>query len=230
MADAAPLVAPAAPQAEVTPAADPNAAPAAPEAAEDQSGASLPPELLKVPAIQGLLVGAPPAVSAQIKQMENSDVGKDIAANKDALLAAGFGFYKSIHGGLAVLFNRFHIHGEDIVAADKAGKLQVLAPPFDQVDHALAKSKGAAFAKGGFPKGFASQTPQAPLQPGAQAAVGAPSSMDASPMAPASGGASEALAKRLQGARLANLQPGAPTSGPAPGGGRLLNSILKQVV
>jgi hypothetical protein len=186
--------------------------------------------LTKVPAIQGLLVGAPPAVSATIKSMEKSDLGKEIADNKDALLSAGFGFYRSMHGDLVVMFNRFHIHGDDLKAADKAGKLQVLAPPFEQVDHALVKNGGKHLLGAKIPGGFATARPPVAVQPGAQAAAGAPSTMDAPSAPPASGGASAALQQRLQGARLTNLQPGAPTSGPAPGGGRLLNSILKQVV
>lgn len=223
------LVAPASPQAPITPAAAPDAA--APD--DSQSTApQLPPELTSVPAIQGLLAGAPPAFSARIKQFEKTDVAKSIIANKDALLAAGFAFYKSLHGDLAVMYNRFHIHGEDIKAADKAGKLQVLAPPFEQVDHALSKAgKNHPLLKNPqIPQGFASQSPQAAIQPGAQAAAGAPSTMDTPSAAPVAGQASGALQKRLQGARLTNMQAGAPTSGPAPGGGRLLNSILKQVV
>jgi hypothetical protein len=212
-------------------AAPPVAAAAPPMAdAEASTSPSLPDSLTKVPAIQGILVGAPPAVSAQLKQMEHSELGKEIAANKDALLAAGFGFYKSIHGGVAVMFNRFHIHGDDLKAADKAGKLQVLAPPIEQVDHALAKNGGKHLRGVKMPTGFASASPQAAIQPGAQAAQGIPSSLDAPSAAPMAGGASGALAKRLQGARLANQSLGAPTSGPAPGAGRLLNSILKPVV
>lgn len=194
-----------------------------------QEAVSLPPALTRLPAIQGVLVGAPPAVSASIKEFKDTDAGKAIVANKDALLAAGFGFYRSMHGGLAVLYNRFHIHGEDLKHADKQGKLTVLAPPFEQVDHALAKNGGAhlkAAALKGLPTGFAQPTPQAAPQQGAAVEAGQmppPESGGASP-------ASQALQKRLLQARVKNQQPGAPTSGPAPGGGRLLNTILKQVV
>jgi hypothetical protein len=216
------LVAPATPQASVQPQAS------APSSDEQPAAPQLPASLTKVPAIQGLLAGAPPAVSARIKQFEGTQVGKDIVANKDALLAAGFAFYKSRHGDLAVLYNRFHIHGSDIQSADKAGKLQILAPPFEQVDHALAKAgKNHPLLKNPqVPQGFASPTPQAAPQDGSAAAQG-----NQEPQAaPASGGASAALAKRLQAARLTAVTPGAPTSGPAPGAGRLLNSILKPVV
>jgi hypothetical protein len=226
--DASNLVAPAA---NADPSVSPQAAATPPAADNDASTTpSLPDSLTKVPAIQGLLVGAPPAVSAQVNVFEHSELGKEIAANKDALLAAGFGFYKSMHGGLGVIFNRFHIHGEDLKAADKAGKLQILAPSIEQVDHALAKTGGKHMLGKAIPTGFASATPQAAVQPGAQAAQGIPSSLDAPSAAPMAGGASGALAKRLQGARLANQSLGAPTSGPAPGAGRLLNSILKPVV
>jgi len=210
-------------------------APAAPVTPSDDSQPQqpvLPPQLTRVPAIQGLLAGAPPAVSARIAQFKDTDVGKEIAKNKDALLAAGFGFYRSIHGDLAVMYNRFHIHGEDIKAADKAGKLQVLAPPFEQVDHALSKAglNHPLLKNPKVPAGFASPTPQAAPQAGAQDAAGQNPASITPAVPPNAGGASGALAQRLQAARVSNLQPGAPTSGAAPGGGRLLNSILKQVV
>jgi hypothetical protein len=214
----APQVAPQQAQPEI----DPSGQAPAPEAASGEAP-QIPPGLVKVPAIQGLLTGAPPAISARISQFKDSDVGKEIAENKDALLAAGFAFYRSIHGDMAVMYNRFHIHGEDIKAADKAGKLQVIAPPFDQVNHALAKDPSHLKNAKAMPAGFASATPQAAPQ---QAST---PQDDSSAQAPVSG-PSQALQKRLLAARLTNSQAGAPTSGPAPGGGRLLNSILKQVV
>ena len=222
--DTSSLVAPAAPVAPpVTPSATPDAAPAAPA-----TPTGLPAALTKVPAIQGLLAGTPVAVSAPIEEFKDTEVGKEIVKNREALMNAGFGFYKSMKGGLAVMFNRFHIHGEDIKAADKAGKLQVIAPPFNQVDHALSKMGGKHMVGKTVPAGFAMPSPQTSPQPGAAMAAGQPTSMD--PAAPAGGQASGALQKRLLSARLTNQQPGAPTSGPAPGAGRLLNSILKPVV
>jgi hypothetical protein len=172
------------------------------------------------------MAGAPVAFSARISEFKDTPVGKDIIKHAETLKAAGFGFYRSVQGDLAVLYNRFHVHGSDLQQADKAGKLQVLAPPFEQVDHALSKMGGKHMLGKTVPQGFAAPSPQAAPQAGAQ---------DAGPQPPAqattnAGGASAALQKRLMAARLSNMAPGAPTSGPAPGGGRLLQSILKPVI
>jgi hypothetical protein len=131
-----------------------------------------------------------------------------------------------MHGNTGVIFNALHIHPEDIQAADKAGKLQAIAPPWDVIDHAVAKSghNNPVLTRTHAPAGFATPTPKAPpqmnLPPGASPAPAAP----IGPSQPA--GAQRALAT----ARARAMQPGAPTSGPEPGAGRLLNQILKPVV
>lgn len=208
---------------------DPNAAVPTVAPTDAPQGPVIPPSLTKVPAIQGLLAGAPPAVSVVIKDFKNNPLEKEIVENKDALGAAGFGFYRSLSGHIAVMFNRFHIHPEDIKAADRAGKLQVLAPPLAQVDHALA-GKTHALKNAKFPTAFASPQPPIAPQAGAQAAQAANQGEEPPQAAPAAGAPNQALARKLLAARLQNIQPGAPTSGAAPGGGRLLNSVLKQVV
>lgn len=201
-----------------------NAPEAAPEVTPEQPQApqappSLPPEVLKNPAIQGLLAGMPVAVSDQIKAFDKKPVGKLIIENKDALQAAGMGFYRSLSGDTGVLFNQLHIHPEDLLAADKAGKLTQLAPDLDKISHELGK------AGKNHPILSAQGAPGAPAAPTPMAA---PQSAQLPPQ-PSPAAAGDANRKLTQ-ARVMAMTPGAPTSGPAPGQGRLLNSILKPVV
>ncbi len=213
----------------------PDAAPPSPEVEpqEQPQAPQLSDKLLKLPAIQALFAGAPPALSAPVKEFTvgKRDEAKLIKENLPALQEAGMGFYQSINKHLGVIFNQLHVHLADLQAADKAGKLTQLAPDFDHINHAVSKSgtQNPVLHVRGVPGGFKSPTPQAPPQmaPGAPGQAEGPSMappVSAGPPAPAS------VQRKLNNARLTNLQPGAPTSGPSPGAGRLLNAILKPVV
>jgi len=197
---------------------EPTQPPASSETAD--TGEELSPELIKIPAIQAVLAGSPPAVSMQIKGSEDREEVKLVSENKDALLASGMGFYRSLSGEIGVMFNGLKINPQDIQAADKAGKLLSVAPDFDLVNHEVSKSgTNHPVLRAG--------------RPGAQAAV---SVYAASPPQSASGQlplvppAPASVARKLTAQRVMNLQAGAPTSGASPGAGRLLNSIMKPVV
>jgi hypothetical protein len=194
-------------------------------APEEAPAVKLPLVLLKMPAMQALMAGAPPAVSGNIKDFSKRGEAKEFVTHKDALAKSGFGFYKSLSGDVGVIFNMLHLHPQDLIAADKAGQLKTIAPDFDVVDHSVSKSghTNPVFHAQGVPNAPAG--PKA-IQPPQFATGGAlpPQEAPAQSQLPAS-----AQRKALQ-ARLMNIAPGAPTSGPAPGQGRLLNSILKPVV
>jgi len=183
----------------------------APPAETDQT-ASLPDEVLRVPAIQAIFAGSPPAVSAPIEEFASRPEGKLVMANKEALMKAGMGLYRSVAGDLGVLFNQMYVHPEELKAADAAGKLLELAPPFDSVNPSVAASgeNHPSLQKREVPGGFKTFTPPAVQQP----------PMVAPPPAKAQ--------TKLMTARVNAQSPGSPTSGPVPGAGRLLNSILKQ--
>jgi len=185
-----------------------------PQAPETAPGA-LPENILKIPAMQGLMAGNPAAVSAAIKEFQKRGEAKLLIDNKDLLTRAGMGFYRSISGDLGVIFNQLHIHPDAIQAADKAGQLLSIAPPFDKVNHELSKA-GAAHPV------LNAQVPSGP----ASAPVPAPIQSATMPLPPPPASAQ----RKLMGARLANVSPGAPTSGPVAGQGALLRSILKPVV
>jgi len=174
-------------------------------------GPALPDEILRVPAFQALFAGSPPAFSASLKD-KRPEV-KLVASNKEALMQSGIGFYRSLGGDLGVLFNQMFIHPAEIQQADKEGRLQEIAPPIDSINGEIAKS-------GKDNPVMAAQTPAGPK--------GAP--IPQPPQFATGGGLPASSEAKLTGARIKNLQPGAPTSGPAPGAGRILNSILKPVV
>lgn len=206
----------------------------------------LSPALLKIPAMQALFAGAPPALSAHVKDftVKGREEARIIKDNLPALQAAGMGFYQSLSKQLGVIYNRLHIHEADLLAADKAGKLQQLAPPFDQINHAIAKSghRNPVLAVQHVPGGFKLPHPISPPQMGPQMAPGTsgapagPTMAPGGPVAPPAlasaqgGGVPAAVQRNLERARLAAMAPGAPTSGPSPGAGRLLNSILRPVI
>lgn len=208
----------------VTPRADteaaltppPEAAPVEEVTPKSDAAGDLPDELLQIPAIQGLMAGTPGAVSAKYKDSEKSKEGKLIVKNKEALQSAGIGFYRSLSGDLAVMFNQLQIAPADIQKADKAGKLLEIAPPFDVVNREIAKM-GPGEHPSLNPKGSGT-APAAPT-------VNPPPQSANMPM-PQSAAPSRA---KLQ-AQMKNLQPQAPTAGPAPGKGNLLRSILKPVL
>lgn len=209
--------------------------PPAPETPAE-TGTEPPDELLAIPAFQALFAGSPPAVSFALKGQEDRPERKTVESNADFLKEAGFRLYKTLHGDRGVLYNALHIHPDDLAAADKAGKLSVVAPDFDAVNHAVGKSglSNPLFHAGAVPTGpAASRSGAVAPQSATQQAIadrisGAPQSLpsNAPIVPPASAGAQ----KRIAGARLAALQPQAPTSGTAPGQGALLASIMRPVV
>jgi hypothetical protein len=208
-----PKTAPAAPVA-VEPTAE--AAAAAPPPPEEAQ-AGLPEELLKIPAMQGLFAGQPPALSADMKAFANRPEAQLIGQSQQQLLAAGIGAYRSLSGDVAVLFNRFYIAPEEIQAADKEQKLLEVAPPFDAVNAQIAGSgeKNPVLAKRESPQGF--KTAPAPQPPQSGSVIKAPTP------------SSEAETVR-QTARTKAMTAQGPTSGPKPAAGRLLNNILRPVI
>ncbi len=200
------------------PQAVPQVEPQNPIPPEETGAVELPEELTKIPAIQAVLVGTPPAVSVNLKNAENRDEIQLMAKNKGALESAGMGFYKSLSGRLGVMFNGLRINPEDIKAADQAGKLEQIAPDFDKVNLETAKSvKNHPILNANLPSGV-------PPPASASAPQAASGKLPLVPPAPA------AVARKLAAQRIISLQAGAPTSGPSPGAGRLLNQVLKPVV
>lgn len=198
--------------------ARPAASPAPEPVAEPTGGIELPDELIQIPAMQAITAGQPAAFSSLLKEFDKLPEAKVIADNKDNLMKAGFGLYRSLDGAQGVVFNQLFISPDEIKAADTAGTLLELAPPFAELNAAIGSSgsENPVLVEGERPTGFK-------VGGAVGGSVSAPTTATPKPM-PA--GAQETLASK----RAANLQPGAPTSGARPGSGRLLNAILKPVL
>jgi hypothetical protein len=191
---------------------------------------------MKIPAFQALFAGSPPALSYDLDNKSDREERKIADDNAGYLKEAGFGIYKTLAGDRGVIYNSLHIHPEDIAAADKAGKLKMLAPDFDAVNHAVGKAgvNNPIFHVGSVPTTIAAsrtgaQAPQSATQRAiADRISGAPAPMGGSQplVAPASAGAQN----RVASARVANMKPTAPTAGTSPGQGALLAAIQKPVV
>lgn len=218
MADMQPDIQPAAPDSTPAPSSPPPAAPATSQQQPDVP--QLPPDLLKIHAIQGLISGAPAAVSMDIKDFAKTENGKTIAKNGQSLQQAGLGFYKSFSGDTGVIFNQLYIHPQDLQQADKMGKLSQVAPPWSKVDHAISKAGAAhpALTHRGAPLAPAGATPP----PVPQAATGI--------IQPPGKPLPAKAQNQLLHARILASQPSSPTAGPAAGTSQLLASVLKPVV
>ena len=157
--------------------------------------------------MQGLMAGQPGAVSASIEEFTQRPEGQLISANQDALAGAGVGLYRSLDGGIGVLFNSQFVSDQELKNADKEGRLTEIAPPFDQVNQSLGQqpAEGGAVS----PAGPATAPP---------ASIGAMPDMSAPP------------SRKAIMAKLQNLAPQGPTDGARPGAGRILDQILKPVI
>lgn len=190
------------------------AATLAPDAAEAPANdAGLPAAALKVPALQAVYAGSPPAFSASLKAKlpELSALAKE----REKLMATGIGFYKSLSGDLGVVFNSLHLHPETLKQADAAGKLLEVAPPLEMVTEMLTKNPGSHPA-------MTAEVPQAwPTAPTPTPMQSANMPMNPPPAS---------VQNRIQSARQKNMVMGGPTAGPKPGAGRLMNKIMSPAV
>ena len=190
-----------------TPAAEPSEKP---DAKEGDTTGGLPDELLeKAPALGLLMEGAPPATYAA-KDAEYPEL-KVVEKHIKELGKAGFGVYGTKDGNNVVLFNGLLITPEEIAAADEAGTLDQVATPYDQL---RAEFGGADSQSGG----------------GAPASADVPGLPAGVAVSGASGGQPAGAQKATANARAKAIQPGAPSSGPSPGAGRILNNIVKPVI
>jgi len=177
----------------------------------DEGGGEIPDAVLEAaPALQLLLNGSPPATFAP-KDAEFPEI-EVVAKHIKDLGKAGFGVYPTKDGANVVVFNGLYVTPEQVAAADEAGQLDQIAAPYAELRTAL---------EGGTPSAGATET-----SPDASGAASMP------PIAPApsGGGPSAGTEKKIAQARLKNSTLGTPTSGPAPGQGRILNNIAKPVV
>lgn len=191
----------------------PKATAPTPKESEPVTDGGLSDELLQIPAVQGLMAGSPAAISATIDDFQKRPEANIIIQQKPALMKAGIGFYRALDGGTGVVFNQSYLSGDELKAADKAGQLAQIAPPFDVVNSEIAKS-GAnnPVINAAPPTAFrTAPVPEVPQTANVSSA-------------------SSGVQTQSQRARVKNLQPKGPISGPKPGAGRLLNTVLTPVI
>lgn len=193
--------------------------PAAPVAAptDDESLESLigqdgevPEEVLRIPAFNAILENKPSAI--YIKRGEKSPEAAVIVKHAKELVKAGFGFYAATSSPVNVLFNALAISPEELAKADEEGRLDEVAADFNEVKASYDQLIAEDQAKAG--KG----------KPAEEAAAVATVPGPSAPPPPAS------VQNKYATARTDALTPGSPTSGPAPGQGRILNALRKPVV
>ncbi len=233
LAGAAPEAPPVDPMA---PPVDAMAPPVPEEAAPVEEGLEPPAALIKIPAFQALFAGSPPALSYDLENKSDREERKIAEDNAPYLSEAGFRTYKTMAGDRGVIYNALHIHPEDLAAADKAGKLNLIAPDFDAVNHAVSKSGDA------HPMLHAGDAPLTPAAARSRATAPQSASQQAladrisgapTPLARGGGNvapASSSAQRRVASARVSNMAPTAPTGGTAPGQGAILNAITKPIV
>lgn len=194
--------------------ATPAAEPAESTTPAKASKSGIPDEVLQLPALQAIFSGSPPALSAPIEQFAKRPEAALIQKNLGALQKAGLALYRSLAGDTGVIFNQLKVSPAEIQTADQEGRLQEIAPPFDAVSQQVASS--------------GQNNPVLSAQPatGAATAPVAQPPQAASPIRQPAASAQRAAIS----AKVKNLSPGGPSSGPKPGAGRLLNSILKPAV
>lgn len=174
---------------------------------KDESKAVIPDPVLQIPAFRALLQGSPPAVLITLDEFQSDPSLAVIQQNIEPLLYSGFGVYQPKSGNAAVFYNGQKIDGNAIKVADEKGQLDKVAVPYPELKSFFDANLGEASAEG-------SAAPAAPVA--SSPAMGAP--------APASS------QTKLATARVNNLAPGAPSSGPTPGLGRVLNNITKPTI
>jgi hypothetical protein len=191
---------------------------------------------MEVPAFQALFAGSPPALSYDLKSSTDREERKLVDDNAQYMAQAGFRTYKTLSGDRGVLYNSLYVHPDDLAAADKAGKLKVIAPDFDALNHAVGKS-GASnplLHAGEPPATLAAArsgaiSPQSATQQAIEDRIaGAPQSLP--PNQPLVAPASSSAQRRIAAGRVSNMKPTAPTGGTSPGQGALLAAIQKPVV
>lgn len=179
----------------------------------DEDKAKIPDEVLSLPPFRALLEGSPPAVKVTQEEFQADPAIKMIQGHSESLLYSGFGFYQPKDGNSSVIYNSRFIDGNALKIADDKGQLDKIATPYSELKNFFAENLGEAGVN-----------PEASAAPVAPEVSAAPSSQPGGAPAP------DSSQTKLASARVRNLATGAPTSGPAPGQGRVLNNILKSTI
>jgi len=174
-----------------------------------------------VPVVQMVSVGAPPAV--RVGPGEHYPELEPVITNLDKVLSDGLDLYRAMDDSM-VFFNPLFITSEELTYLDQAGKLKEVVPDYGEVTgnqpQAIPDSEISRYVDRG-------QDMAATLggmgQQGAAEAASAPAAPSVVPT-PSRGQQSDVAGRQAQAMQAYG---GPPTSGPRPGGGRLLNALLQ---
>lgn len=187
---------------------------------------NLPDDVLKIPLVQWLTMGKPAAV--RIPPGHYYPDLKPVQTHLPALVDNGFNVYKAQSTGDVVLFNPLYMPPTELQAIDQKGKIDQMIPDYGTLTGQAPKemtdeeaqqqvTDGENTHRELMAKGYSASPVSVPAPVSPTAQVSGP------PPAPA-------VLRGIAKARLASLNPGAPTSGPAPGQGRILNGLLTPTV
>lgn len=214
------------PTPELPPSGDPAAAAAAPTSPANEPGVAnpfgLPPEIASLPAVQLVSVGSPPAI--RVGPGEYYPEIDAVVDNLPKVLQSGLDVYRSMKDEF-VFFNPLFISEDELKYLDEQGKLADSVPDYGQVTGSqpqeIPDDQIASYLDRGdqIASGIAEATQGAPEEkptngPGTPTPVPAPTPQE------------QAAVMRNQQQAMSAMG-GPPTSGPRPGGGRLLNALLQ---
>lgn len=182
----------------------------------------LPPEVAKIPAVQLVSVGAPPAI--RVGPGEFYPDIEPVVDNIDKVLSSGLDVYRAQDDSL-VLFNPLFISGEELTYLDGKGQLNQVVPDYGSVSGSQPQEIpddkiGAYLDRGEQLQGKMQDLTNGESVNAAPQATGTPTPVPG----PTPGQRSAVLNHQQQAIQAAG---GPPTSGPVPGGGRLLNTLLR---
>lgn len=200
---------------------------------EQEVFASLPEPVKALPVVQWLSIGEPPAVRIEPGQYfpELEPIGQHLPE----IIEGGLDAWKS-KGGELVLFNPLFIDPGELQLAEESGKLDQLVPTYAELSGSDPqpipddKFSGMLEAQDDLQRRLQElsapdESTETPPQSSAPIVADLTSGGQVSAPPPPS-----PAQTRIAQTRLKQLQPGAPTSGPAPGAGRLLNGLLRRTV
>lgn len=189
----------------------------------------LPSTVAAIPAIKGLEVGAPPAF--RVPPGEFYPSLEPLVDNIDKVLEAGLDIME-LPNGDSVVFNPAMIDKEEIALAAQTGKLEQMIPDYGSISGESPSTNESEINRltkklekmpGKLARLQKEEEPVSGVPPGAPLGSAPPPPLSIPPPPPST-------TSSIQRQRLQGLVPGGPTSGPVPGSGRILNSLLRPTV
>lgn len=174
----------------------------------------LPPDVQSVPVIQLLAIGEPPAVL--IEPGQYFPALEPIGRNLPKLLNSGLDFYKSTKGD-GVLFNPLFINEDELRLADESGKLEQLVPKYSEL---MSEE----------PQVVPDEKFEELLRQQEDNEIGLRQLANEAPPADLVEPPPAAVEGKVAQARTKNFAPTTPTRRNVPGGGQIMNDLIKRAV